>query len=197
MGPVASSGARWEWRTFGERFPEMDVPLLSGPHDVRSSVETYIVSADPAVNVKIRADQLEVKTLQRVDGELEQWFPVLKAPFPLQAADIARLFPYWHLSPPPLTRPTYTPSEFLAEVVAPVMALRTVPVTKERHGGHLHGCIAELARLSVDGRSVETVAVESEDCDKVRHAVRALGLSAHPNVSYVSALRRLADAHRG
>lgn len=76
--------ARWEWRTFGPRFG------CGGPPR------------------KVRDDLMDIKALRKVDADgLEQWMPVMKAGFPLPAAEVARVFAALRLDPPPVTRARY------------------------------------------------------------------------------------------
>jgi exopolyphosphatase/guanosine-5'-triphosphate,3'-diphosphate pyrophosphatase len=194
MMPASAVAARWEWREFGHRFPDVEAAMDAARADVRHSTETYIHGAADDVNVKIRADQIDVKRRLRVDAGLEQWSPVLKAPFPVDAAVIAQVFAYWALPVPSLARPSYTAGQFLGEIVAGAPALQIAPVTKARRQVSFDGCVVELASLDVGGTTVGTAAVESEHPEQVHHAARALGLTGHDNVSYVAALRRLVPA---
>ena len=84
---------RWEWRTFGDRFGAAEEVLAgSSPTGVEETDELYLLSQD-GDNVKIRADLMDIKALRAVDRHgLQQWEPVLKAAFPLTAADVATTF---------------------------------------------------------------------------------------------------------
>ena len=85
--------ARWEWRTFGPSFGAAD-EILAGltPTGVAVSDELYLLSED-GDNVKIRAELMDIKALRAVDRHgLQQWEPVLKADFPLDAAEVAATF---------------------------------------------------------------------------------------------------------
>ena len=66
------------------------------------------------------------------DG-LEQWIPVMKAGFPLSAADVGTVLEALGVEPPPhLARAAYTFHELLTEVVAPDPDLLAVEVHKKR-----------------------------------------------------------------
>src|SRR4029453_3562374 len=85
---VASIIQRWEWRTFGEglRAAEKAFATLT-PTQVVDSDELYLLSASDG-NVKVRDDLLDIKLLREVDDDgLERWEPVLKAAFPVTAAE--------------------------------------------------------------------------------------------------------------
>ena len=59
------------------------------PEQVVESSELYIVPATDGDMVKVRDELMDVKHLLQVnDDGLEQWVPVMKAAFPLSAADV-------------------------------------------------------------------------------------------------------------
>jgi exopolyphosphatase/guanosine-5'-triphosphate,3'-diphosphate pyrophosphatase len=183
---------RWEWRTFGGDFGEAERRILEhGPAKVRTSSETYVVSAAGSSNTKVRDGLMDIKRLQQVNAEaLEQWVPVMKAGFPLTQMVLLDVFRAWNVARPRLTRDAYGFDEFIAELVEPNPALAAVGVNKERHGFTVNGCIVEIANLMFDGTPVRTVAVETEEPTTVVETVRALGLDRFENVNYVKALKR-------
>ena len=184
--------ARWEWRTFGGAFGAAEKNILAfTPDKVRSSSEVYILSRNSMDNTKIRDMLMDIKTLRQVNTDkLEQWFPVMKAGFPLAHAVLADVFKAWKAAPPRFARETYGYEEFLGELVAPHDDLRMVRVDKERRGFMINGCIVEIADLKFDGKPVRTVAVEKEDPAAVMQTVRQLGLEGFENVNYLKALKR-------
>ncbi len=186
--------ARWEWRTFGESFGDGEAKIRAFPCDkVRHSSEIYILSKKSLDNTKIRDMLMDIKTLQQVNGDkLEQWFPVMKAGFPLDHDTLKRVFGAWKAAPPAFQRESYGYEQFLEELVKPHADLRAVAVDKERHGFMINGCIVEIANLSFDGRPIRTVAVEMEDPDTVIQTVRDMKLDSFENVNYLKALKRFA-----
>lgn len=189
---MAEIKARWEWRTFGEAFGAAEKNILAFPKDqVRHSTEVYILSRNSMDNTKIRDMLMDIKTLRQVNADkLEQWFPVMKAGFPLAPAVLNDVFAAWKAPLPKLEREAYGYEEFLGELVAKHPDLRMVQVDKERHGFMINGCIVEIAELKFDGRPVRTVAVEMADPDAVLATVRQLGLDGFENVNYLKALKR-------
>lgn len=186
--------ARWEWRTFGEAFGQAEARIKTYPEDkARTSSEVYILSTQSMDNTKIRDMLMDIKTLQQVNSDkLEQWFPVMKAGFPLAPPVLSDVFRAWKAPLPKLQREAYGYEEFLRELVEPHPDLRTVAVDKERHGFMINGCIVEIADLKFDGRPIRTVAVEMEDPAAVIRTVRELGLDGFENVNYLKALKRFA-----
>jgi len=189
---MAEIKARWEWRTFGEAFGDAEKRILSFPKDkVRNSSEVYILSKNSTDNTKIRDMLMDIKTLRQVNGDrLEQWFPVMKAGFPLALPVLDDVFKSWKAPLPRLQSQAYSYEEFLGELVAPHPDLKMVRVEKERHGFMINGCIVEIADLKFDGKPIRTVAVEMEDPDAVIGTVRQLGLDGFENVNYLKALKR-------
>jgi exopolyphosphatase/guanosine-5'-triphosphate,3'-diphosphate pyrophosphatase len=185
---------RWEWRAFGLRFGAADAQFAAlTPTGVQESDELYLLSGT-GDNVKVRADLMDIKVLVEVDAEgLEQWRPVMKAGFPLAAADVAKVFEALRLEPPPLARDAYTLDQFVAELAEPSGRMRAVHVHKRRVRYVVGGCTAEVSDVVADGRPTRTVAIESEDAEAVVAAVRSVGLGGFVNTSYPRGLAALVD----
>jgi exopolyphosphatase / guanosine-5'-triphosphate,3'-diphosphate pyrophosphatase len=183
---------RWEWRVFGSDFGAAEGALAAlPPGPVEASDELYLLSAAGA-NVKVRDGLMDIKLLREVDGDgLERWEPVMKAGFPLSAAEVARVFQALEVDPPVSIRGAYSLDRLLAELVGPSGAVRPVRVHKRRVRYRLGGCMAEIAEVETDGRTQRTVAVESESPSAVMAAVRGVGLDGHANISYPRGLAAL------
>lgn len=186
---------RWEWRSFGNRFGSAEAHLAPlPPTGVQESDEVYLLSTGND-NVKVRAALMDIKILKQVNADsLEQWTPVMKAEFPISAADVARVFESLALPPPSLNQDQYTFDEFVSEFAGPGSAIRTVNVHKRRVRYVVGGCTAELSDVMANGRSIRTIAVESEDAQSVIRAVRSLGLGGYTNTSYPKGLKALIDS---
>ena len=184
---------RWEWRTFGESFAGAEERFAAlSPESVRESDELYLLSTAADDSVKVRDELLDVKQLEQVsDDGLEQWRPVLKAPFPLSAATVDSVLAALHSSPPPRGRSAYTLDELVEEVVRPSPQLAAVPVHKRRAHYTVAGCMAELTDVRTANGSTRTIAVESEDPARVVAAVRELGLDTRSNVNFPRGLKAL------
>jgi exopolyphosphatase/guanosine-5'-triphosphate,3'-diphosphate pyrophosphatase len=185
---------RWEWRSFGTNLGAAENALAAlTPGPAEESYELYLLSVAGS-NVKVRDDLMDIKLLREVDGDgLERWEPVLKASFPLPAAEVSRVFNTLGVLLPPLARDAYTLDQFLAELVAPSGVVRAVRVHKRRQRYTLANCMAEVADLEVDGRAARTIALESEDPYAVMAAVRRLGLDGQVNTSYPRGLAALIE----
>ena len=191
---MAEIRPRWEWRSFGPSFGGAEERMeRHTPGAVQDSDEIYLLSR-AGNNVKIRADLMDIKVLREVNAEgLEQWMPVMKAAFPLQAADAVNVLDVLQVPHPTPVRESYTLDEFIAQFAGPGGDIRAVNVHKRRYRYTVGGCMAELDDVVANGRPTRSIAVESEDPVAVIQAVRELGLGAYMNTSYPRALRTLID----
>ncbi|RPH35135.1 MAG: Ppx/GppA family phosphatase, partial [Chloroflexi bacterium] len=185
---------RWEWRTFGSRFGAADVVFRAlTPTGIQESDELYLLSG-AGDNVKVRDDLMDVKVLKEVNADgLEQWTPVMKAGFPLPAAEVTNVFNALRREVPQMSREAYTLDQFVDELVAASDGLRAVPVHKRRVRYTIGGCTSEVSDVSSDGKEVRTVAIENEDPAAVIAAVRSVGLADYVNTSYPRGLADLID----
>jgi exopolyphosphatase / guanosine-5'-triphosphate,3'-diphosphate pyrophosphatase len=181
---------RWEWRTFGSSFgPAEDAFGRLTPERVQESDEIYLVSTD-GDTVKVRDELMDVKVLREVDANgLEQWTPVMKAEFPVSAADVGRVFEALRLPLPTLDRAEYTFDQLLDEVIAPADGVDAVQVHKRRVRYTIGGCTSEVTDVDADGHRTRTIAIEAEDAAAVIAAVRGAGLGGYVNTAYPRGLR--------
>jgi exopolyphosphatase/guanosine-5'-triphosphate,3'-diphosphate pyrophosphatase len=190
--PEASSGIvpRWEWRTFGEHLGRAGD--LREPDSVEESDELYLLSEDSDASVKVRDGLMDVKLLEAVNGDgLEQWRPILKQRFPLNAEDVSTVLSALGAAPAELEADSYTLDALLDQLVHPNPGLTAVRVHKRRAHFHVGGCRTEVSEISVGGRSASTVAVEDEDPAPVSTALQELALSDLPNVCVARGLKTL------
>jgi exopolyphosphatase/guanosine-5'-triphosphate,3'-diphosphate pyrophosphatase len=190
---------RWEWRAFGDTVGDVRPRLGDDPPErVHESDETYLLSMDGTDAVKVRDELMDVKHLVHVDDDgLEQWIPVMKAGFPLSAADVGAVLTALRVDAPSrLPRATYTFRELLADLVDPNPDLLAVEVHKRRERYTIGGCMAELTDVRTTTASTRTFAIESEDAARVLAAVRDLGLAPRPNVSFARGLKALVGIRR-
>ena len=188
---------RWEWRTFGASFGAAD-EILAGltPTGVEESDELYLLSED-GDNVKIRAELMDIKALRAVDRHgLQQWEPVLKAAFPLNAADVAATFEALRQPLPTAALDAYSQAELLDELVEPGAAVRLVSVHKRRVRYTFDECMVELTDIAVGDRRTRTLAIEAEDPAAVWATVTALGLGDRVNTSVPRGLLALVSDER-
>jgi exopolyphosphatase/guanosine-5'-triphosphate,3'-diphosphate pyrophosphatase len=183
---------RWEWRGFGDGIEAAQRHFDNlAPNSVEESDETYLLSVGSDAPVKVRDGRLDVKRLVEVSEEgLEQWIPIAKDPFPETASRLDGALAELGVDVP-LARQAYTLAELLDDVVAACPDLHAVEVHKTRRRFTLGGSMAELTDAHVQGREVRTIAVESEDHDRVLATLRELGVRPLPNVSWPRGLKRL------
>jgi exopolyphosphatase / guanosine-5'-triphosphate,3'-diphosphate pyrophosphatase len=184
---------RWEWRTFGHDLGDAERWFAAREAErAQESDETYVLSRESDASVKVRGGQLDVKRRERVDDAgLEQWRPVLKASFPLSAADVGTALETLGVDAP-LPEGEYPQGRLMDEVVARSPELLPLDVHKRREHYTVGGAMAELSEVRTEHGSRRTIAVESEDPAKVVAAVRELRLSSRRNVNMSRGLKALA-----
>ena len=189
---MAEIVARWEWRTFARKIA-LRTDLRDHPRTRRAeSSELYLACSAARGNPKIRDGRIDVKILQQVDDHgLEQWKPVLKAPFPLSAEQLAEVYRALGLVAPP-GEPGGCSLDALRRRIDEHPAAWTVSVQKDRSLYDLAGCVVEWSEVSFEGDVFRTVAAEAPDPTLVWNTVARLGLSDRENISYVKAIQRLA-----
>jgi exopolyphosphatase/guanosine-5'-triphosphate,3'-diphosphate pyrophosphatase len=177
---------RWEWRTFGTEFGAADEAVATlEPELTQESDETYLLSPGTDAAVKIRAGLMDVKELEHVDeAGLEQWRPAMKETFPLPRGEAERVCAALQVSAPPAGAGAYSLDEFLALLAAPERGVRAVAVHKRRLHYTLGGCMTEVTDVVAEGRRIRTIALESEDAQRVAATVQDLGLADRGNTSY-------------
>jgi exopolyphosphatase / guanosine-5'-triphosphate,3'-diphosphate pyrophosphatase len=184
---------RWEWRTFGDRFPKAEA-IFDGlePSNVVETDELYLVAPGDN-NIKIRNDLMDIKVLRATDANgLERWEPILKAAFPLSPADERTVFDALGVSPRDSGAEPLTLNGLL-DILRPAGAIRPVEVNKRRVRYTVGGCMAERSEINAEGRTTWTVAVESPDDEAVVKAVDSLGFGEYLNKSYETGLAELLD----
>jgi exopolyphosphatase/guanosine-5'-triphosphate,3'-diphosphate pyrophosphatase len=189
-----TTGARWEWRTFGDGFGPAESRFAAlTPERVQESDDLYLLSRNSDASVKVRDGLMDVKALQRVgDDGLEQWWPVLKAPFPLGTEDFGVLGDALRVAVAPPADGAGSLEELTEALAAASPDLLAVMVHKRRERHTIGGCMAELTEMRTPLGATRTIAIESENPGRVTAAVREIGLEARPNVNVARGLKTLA-----
>ena len=189
---------RWEWRCFAPSLATIaQAVAISSDAASRESDEIYVLDPRGTESAKIRDGVLDIKRLCQIDADgLELWEPVFKASFPLSRSDLAAASAVWPLPLETLPRETYTIEQFIEEVISPRADLHVVRVHKSRRAFMFAHCIAELVRLAVESRTLESFSLEHEDPTRILAALLTLGLDSHTNTNYSLGLRRALDLER-
>ncbi|MBT4035378.1 MAG: hypothetical protein HOB84_01035 [Candidatus Marinimicrobia bacterium] len=183
---------RWEWRTFGEEFgvAEENIKAHECTREIESS-EVYILSKKSGENIKIRDTLMDIKVLRNAENDLEQWFPIMKATFPIGAEEAAEVFQAAGVEIDLNEGDTWQYDAFISQMVDTNSDLKAVGVFKKRYGYMIDGATVEIADLTIDGEAIRTTAVEDADPELVTNLVKKLGLSGYENISYIKAMRRM------
>jgi exopolyphosphatase/guanosine-5'-triphosphate,3'-diphosphate pyrophosphatase len=185
---------RWEWRTFGEDLGPAAERLGSlTPERVEESEDAYLLSSSADASVKVRAERVDVKNLVRVRADgLEQWRPVLKAPFPLGTDDVMAVFAALEVDGHArVRRPVASFDALLDELRTGTTQVTACRLHKRRTHYAIGGCRAEVTELRTGSRATRTLAVESEDRDRVVATLGELGLAGRTNVCMARGLKAL------
>jgi len=186
---------RFEFRTFAQNFGKVVTAMRTqaSVEGIRESSEIYIMSTgNNENNTKIRDAKMDIKVFVQNREGLEQWNPRMKGVFPMTAVAIRdEVFPAFGVPMPTLERDKYTLDQYLQEVIAPHPDLAAVNVFKQRFAFTINGCIAEHARLLINGAAIETVSIESVDVPAILEAIRRVHLNGYENVNYLMAIKRI------
>lgn len=188
--------ARYEFRVFAPRMgiSERLLRTLAPCESIAEDNEFYLVECTRAsdLNVKIRGGRLDIKRLVSKHLELEQWKPDGQLDFPLP---IDRVRAIWgsQLSDALFARPSGAVSldDLLHVAMQPASRLHRANVFKRRFRFSLDRCSAEHDCLLVNGASLESIAIESEDPDAILEVQSALRLEGFENQAYPLMLCRL------
>lgn len=189
---ASKTALRWEWRCFAPSLATI-AEAVAIPSDAasRESDEIYVLDPRGTENVKIRGGILDIKRIRQIDADgFELWEPVFKARFPLSRRDLAAASAIWPLPLEAMDGETCTVEQFIEAVVSRRTDLHVVRVHKSRRVFTYAGCVAELVRVAVESRTLESFSLEHEDPKRIRAALRALGLDSHANTNYSLGLRR-------
>jgi len=190
---------RWEWRTFGEDFgaAEENIRKYECTRVIESS-EIYFISRNSDQNIKIRDDLMDIKILKAVnEDKLEQWYPIMKASFPLGVEETREVLTQSNASHKLEGDLSLGLEDFIKQIIDPNPDLAAVGVFKKRYGYIIDEAVVELADLTIDGKSIRTTAVEHADPALVIRVVKALGLYGLENVNYIQAMKRMVEFQKG
>ncbi|MCK0131623.1 hypothetical protein MWU59_08915 [Flavobacteriaceae bacterium F08102] len=193
-----STKPRFEFRTFGHTFDKSAKLMADLSVDVpesvreRSSEEIYILSKTTELsNVKIRHDEIDIKTLVHTVDGFEQWNPLLKSGFPISTEVLNNeVFPVLNVEHPPLIKEQYSLEEFLAIVCAHPQ-LEKINVHKQRFGFMVNKTICEVGNVVINGVRIKTISTESTELADVKKTIADLELDDFENINYVQAIKRI------
>jgi hypothetical protein len=192
---MGETPSRYEFRVFAQDFGvvEEEIRRRAEVTRYRESREVYLMSAgNNENNTKVRGGLMDIKTRLQSDRGLEQWEPRMKAAFPLAQHVIRNeVFAAFGVVVPELKREAYSLKHYLDEVIEPHAQLAAVSVYKQRYGFDIHGCMAELATVYINGAVIRTVCLEAGDPDLVLATRVRLHLDCYENVNYLLAIKRV------
>jgi hypothetical protein len=192
---MAEPTPRYEFRAFGQGFGPIEDRIRGGRlcEDIAESREIYLLQAEHRDrNVKLRGGRLELKTLLEEIGGLQRWAPAGQWEFPVAARELAgTVFPELD------SRLWGGPGEsldqeaLLERVDQTGREVARAVLFKRRFRFVVQGCPAEIDEILVNGAAVRSVAVESEDSQRLKALVCEIGLTGYDNTAYPAALLRI------
>ena len=191
---METTDPRFEFRAFADDFGLSEQLLQKHASEpvIRESSEIYIVSSKTNThNTKIRYDLLEIKRLLKTEKGLEQWSPVLKAPFPLSKKIINELFFVFNTKPPQILKSEYSLPEFIEDIIQPHSDLYSVNVKKKRWGYMINNCISEFAEVQIYNKFIKTAAIESTEISDILETIKILQMDQYKNTNYLVAIKQI------
>jgi hypothetical protein len=196
-----TTAPRWEWRVFGEKLQLPDSHRLEMHDTEPETEEVYLLSRRSIQNVKLRRDAVDIKWLDAVDtGGLERWRPAGHFVFPLGPTQIARIQDALGVVIRERLGYPLDRARFLRCITRLEPEVVAVPVLKRRTRFTLAGCEGERVELVIDGRRLQSLALEDVNPAFLTTAVRMTGITDPVNLSYprlLKAIRGIGDAHDG
>lgn len=192
------SKPRFEFRSFGQNFDNAAKRMARFSEPVpekvweRYSDEIYILSRTNDINnTKIRDGKMDIKTyVQTVDG-MEQWNPLMKGEFPIQASVLKNeVFPAFQVKMPELKKDIYSFDEFM-QMIYNHPDLAAVKVHKQRFGYMVNNTICEYGEVLINSARVVTINSESTEVEDIKKTVKDIGLEGVENINYLQAIKRV------
>ncbi len=186
---------RFEFRVFGENFKRA-LSILSNIIPLRENIkssETYIViKNDLSVNIKIRDNSLEIKTLIENNNFLQKWKPVLKIDFPLDKETLKNeVFPYLKLNETILLKEQlYSQKQFL-QLFENKRSIIISKVKKERTFYIFESILCEVTKVNLQDSDITTLCLETENKEELKSFISFLKLDKIKNTSYPKMLASL------
>jgi len=193
---VSTVQPRYEFRIFGNNLEKYETKIneLSEKEMTRVMDSVYLLTPwKRKHNVKIREGVMDVKVLEHELDERGLKLSERDAVALVEALDAKSVvFPALGIESPVFERKKYSLDQFVNEVVCIDPDLAVAYVWKTRHAYTVNDCITEIAEIKVNGASVKTICVESEDPEKVLEAKKMIGFGKDmENVNYPLALKRI------
>jgi len=186
---------QWEYRIFADKFDEIEENIREHAEliSTKQIMEVYfITNSNNDFDVKTSDNHLEINRVVTSDSGFEQWQPVHKKSFPLNADFIkSELFPVLNADAPPMQRDDYTFQQFLDELIIRHPALFIVQVSNVLYTFDVAGCAAEVADVVINNSKIRTVCIRSEDTQKLNQTSKYLGIGSYENVNYIKAIKKV------
>ena len=174
--------ARFEFRVWG--FHQALIERLASAADVdrtRQLTDCYLLTPDPALNVKIRQRRLKIKRLVEEQAGLQRW----ASTWHRNAAEAPKPFDGLFKELAQWSEGNRTPNKLAKAINTTDLGLKAVAVTKHRRRLRLGSIRVESAELMIADRPerLGTLAIEGRNVDDLLHLRSELGFSSARNVA--------------
>ena len=184
----------FEFRIFEENliFLKEKIEKICHFKKYKEEQDLYIISRnDSKNNIKIRKNELKIKTFVRKEHVFEIWDGKFFFSFPLRRDVISNIiFPKLQVIREVFTREKYTEEEFLNELVKPCNALLIAEIYKKRYTFNIDNCNVEFAYLSMKDTSLYTVAIESFHIESALKVMKLLEITDYKNMNYLEMIKK-------
>lgn len=151
----------------------------------KTTEEQYLLSQDiHNYNIKIRDNKLDVKVLHKTINEIEQWDVFYKEEFPIPVSIVNKLF-----SSELVKNIQYIDKSSLIHFIQNADKITVVPLSKKRWLFKYKDLSAEFAEVFVYNKKFHTVAVESDNMQALKNAIKDLQFNNYKNINYYKFLQ--------
>lgn len=195
MEKMKKQVSRYEFRVFGKDFKRA-LNILSNVLPISENIkstETYIIlKNDEALNIKIRANTLEIKTLLERINSFEKWEPVLKVDFPLKKELLEKeVLPKMKLDKTPIFNNESCCTDELLQILKKEETIKLAKVKKERTKYLFDSVLCEAADIELDDRRFITICAESANIYDLESFITFLKLEKLENTNYVKMIQKM------
>ncbi|MGM0519995.1 MAG: hypothetical protein ACQERD_10170 [Campylobacterota bacterium] len=180
---------RFEYRVFHENLSTKKEYLQKYFTSVgqKDTKEVYLLSKEiTKYNIKIRDNKLDVKRFNcSIDG-FEQWEPFFKMEFPIESRYINLVF-----KKEILDSGLYLTQKQLEDFINSKESIKLVSLTKKRLLFKKDEVLGEFANIDVDNKNFHTVALESDDLERLKKITKEFGFEKYENINYYKFLNKI------
>jgi len=181
---------RWEWRAFDDSIQTFRNLFANfKPSFQKQSEEMYFLVPQVELNLKIRQSIFDVKRRLAVHPSgMEQWVPIMKHEFPLGKESFDEITELLRLSDIPFLKPLEESD--LTAILVSNSHITSPSIKKIRNIYSIQELQAEFTQIHLSSRKIFTIALESEEPERISEVKHLLGIATLENENYPELLKR-------